>query len=218
MTQLTFLFDLDGTLADTAPDIALALDAMLVHYGLPAAGFERARDWIGGGAPLLLKRALAAYEQPHADNDIAEAMRVFMPLYAKYNATKAMLFPGVAKSLATLESRGATMAIVTNKPFEFAQSVLETLKIDRFFPVVIGGDSLPVKKPSPEPLYAALAQLGQPAGSSWMIGDSATDITAARNAGIRSAWVPYGYNQNQTAAELSPDQAFEQFADILDLS
>ncbi len=218
MSQLTLLFDLDGTLADTAPDISLALDATLGDLGQAPAGLELARTWIGGGAPILLHRALSAYGLPADDAAVTKAVSMLMPHYANFNGTEAVLFPGVEPSLRTLRERGVAMAVVTNKPHRFAVEVLEQLRIGHFFAAVIGGDSLPVKKPDPAPLFAAVQRAGGSNEASWMIGDSATDVSAARNAQIRSAWVPYGYHQGKTAADLRPDHALAEFADVLNLN
>lgn len=217
MTELTLLFDLDGTLADTATDIATALDAMLAEYGKPAAGLERLRTWIGGGAPLLVKRALIANDLPATEAHVEAAMAVFMPCYAESNATDTRLYPGVAESLAALGERGVSMAVVTNKPYRFAIEVLEHLDIAKRFKFTIGGDSLPEKKPDARPLHEALARLGGDPGQSWMIGDSATDVNAALNAGVKSAWVPYGYHGGHTAAELAPTRVLQDFTEVLEL-
>ncbi len=217
MTQLTLLFDLDGTLADTAIDIALAVDAMLADYGKPPAGLDKVRQWIGGGARVLVGRALAANGLPAEDSDLDTAMQVFMPCYGRSNATTAPLYPGVADTLATLSASNTPMAIVTNKPYRFAVEVLAFLDIQQHFPVVIGGDTLPVAKPNPEPLRHALSEIGGDLQQCWMIGDSATDINGARNAGIRSGWVPYGYHGGQTAEDLRPDRVLTTFSDVLSL-
>ncbi len=213
-TKSALLFDLDGTLADTALDIAGALDATLAQLGLPAAGIAQTRDWIGGGAPMLVRRAITALTTSASESLLDAALALFMEHYQRHNASRCTLYPGVAQTLAKLSQQQIAMACVTNKPQRFAVQVLNKFDLQGYFPVVIGGDSLAEKKPHPLPLHRALTELGCEADSSWMIGDSATDVSAARNAGMQVAWVSYGYHQGLTEQDLKPDRVCHEFSQV----
>ena len=212
----TFLFDLDGTLFDTAPDIADALDRTLVELGLPAAGRDKALGWIGGGALLLLARALST--QGGTRYSPADVMPAFMVHYAATNAESAAPYPGVIDTIRTLAEADHKIGCVTNKPARFAFELLHGAEIAEHFGTLIGGDTLAEKKPHALPVTTAIAALDGDAATTWMIGDSMTDMDAARAAGVRSAWVPYGYHRDATLATLAPTVALEQFADVLALA
>ncbi|MFK7956689.1 MAG: phosphoglycolate phosphatase [Lysobacterales bacterium] len=212
------LFDLDGTLADTALDIASALDATLADLSLPLAGIAQTRQWIGGGAPALVSRALDTLAPDYDDRQVEQALNVFMHHYEHYNGTHCKLYPGVADTFSELRANDISMACVTNKPYRFAVAVLDKFALSDHFTCVIGGDSLALKKPDPLPLHTALGSLQATAENSWMIGDSATDVNAARNAGVRSAWVSYGYHQGLGPAELEPDRVLQEFSEVLGLT
>ncbi|MEL7536068.1 MAG: phosphoglycolate phosphatase [Pseudomonadota bacterium] len=212
----TFLFDLDGTLFDTAPDIADALDLTLTELGLPAAGRERAISWIGGGARVLLKRALPAAGADDADPD--DVMPIFMRHYGTTNARTAMPYPGVDDTLSVLAGQGHRLGCVTNKPALFAHQILEASQLLDRFGVLIGGDTLIERKPHPLPLTTAISALEATVDETWMVGDSLTDMDAARAAGVRSAWVPYGYHRDTAQDVLAPTVALQSFAEILDLA
>ncbi|MEM8983381.1 MAG: phosphoglycolate phosphatase [Pseudomonadota bacterium] len=209
----TYLFDLDGTLFDTAPDIADALNLTLEELGLAATSRDTAQSWIGGGAIVLLERALrhAAVD----DLTPSDVMPTFMRHYALTNARDAAPFPGVTETLAELTRRQRKLGCVTNKPERFAREILEKSGLAAQFGVLIGGDTLPVRKPEPLPVTTAMETLGGAAAETWMVGDSMTDMDAARNAGVNSAWVPFGYHQGATVSELAPTEALTEFTDLL---
>ncbi len=210
------LLDLDGTLIDTAPDIAAALDLALADNALPPAGLAAVRSWIGGGAELLVRRALGvgtAGDQPA----VAAVLARFFARYGETNGARAVPYPGVVATLESLRDDGAGMVCVTNKPAAFAAPLLSQLGMERYLDGLVAGDTLERKKPHAAPLNHALAMLPQHAGPAWMIGDSATDIAAARAAGLPSAWVPYGYNAGKTAAELNPTRVLSGFPEVLRL-
>ncbi|MEM1263921.1 MAG: phosphoglycolate phosphatase [Pseudomonadota bacterium] len=211
----TYLFDLDGTLFDTAPDIADALDLTLAAIGLEPVGRELAQQWIGGGAIVLIDRALRHAVATHLSPD--DVLPTFMDHYATTNARDAAPFPGVTETLEELIRRGRKLGCVTNKPERFAREILVKAGIAERFGVLIGGDTLPVRKPDALPLNSAMATLGATAGSTWMVGDSMTDMNAARAAGVKSAWVPFGYHQGATLAELDPTEALTEFTDLLEI-
>lgn len=206
------LFDLDGTLIDSAPDLALAINHMLGTLGRDPFDVARVRDWIGNGARTLVTRALEA-AQAH-DADIDHALAVFMAHYADNLAVDTTAFPGVGDTLATLSKGGYRMAVVTNKPHAFVAPILHSLGMEHHFACIVGGDSLPTKKPDPAMLLHACEALGIDRADAVMIGDSKNDILAARAAGIPSIAVAYGYNYSEPVEDYGPDLLCRRFSDI----
>ena len=142
------MFDLDGTLVDSGPDLAVAVDKMLLELGRPPAGLESVRQWIGNGAPVLVRRALANdIDHSGVDDALAEqALEIFMQAYAeKHEFT--VVYPGVRETLKWLQKMGVEMALITNKPERFVAPLLDEMKLGRFFRWIIGGDTMPQKKP-----------------------------------------------------------------------
>ncbi len=184
------IFDLDGTLVDSAADIAEAVDRMLADWRLPRVDEATVRSWIGDGVGNLVRTALA-----HAGSAVAvdEAMPGFMRHYRDCLLRSPRLYPGVAEALQALRDRGVPLAICTNKPSAMVPPLLEHLGIAGRFDAVLGGDSLPERKPSAVPLLHLCRQFGQAPGDCLMVGDSATDLGAARAAGMPIALVRYGY-------------------------
>ncbi|MBM4393134.1 MAG: HAD-IA family hydrolase [Deltaproteobacteria bacterium] len=177
------LWDLDGTLADTVDDIAHAIGLTLAAHGLPPLGAERVRPFIGDGAPRLVDRCVRAAggEPTHAH------LGTFRDAYRAYPRVTAALFPGIRE---VLEWVPVPQAVVTNKPEDVSRALLAALEIDHFFGAVVGGDTLPVRKPDAEPLRHALRQLGATRGL--MVGDGPQDVAAARNAGLPVVGVDWG--------------------------
>jgi phosphoglycolate phosphatase len=213
-------FDLDGTLVDSAPDIASATDRMLLAFGCPAAGQEKVRSWVGNGAAMLVKRALADSHEPQkvaaiSDQQFEPAMDLFRQLYAEENGRLTTLYDGVADVLQAFSELGITQAVITNKPKVFADPLLQDLDIARYFALVLGGECLPEKKPHPMPLLTVAEQLGAGAGKSLMVGDSRNDVEAARAAGWVSAALTYGYNHGEPVANCQPDWLMDDFRELL---
>ncbi len=213
------LFDLDGTLVDSAPDIATALDATLLQLQLPPAGEPAVRMWIGSGAAMLLRRALA--NATGCTPELVPAalfqagLDAFFDHYQAGCCGATAAYPGVAPALQGLQARGIGMACVTNKPIRFTTPLLRYLELEDFFSVVLGGDSLAQKKPDPAPLRVAAERLGLPLGACLMVGDSATDVSAARNAGIGVIAVSYGYSRGVEAAQLGADAVVDSLLELL---
>lgn len=206
------LFDLDGTLIDSAPDLALALNHMLRTLERDPVELNRVRDWIGNGARTLVIRAL---EAAHVhDADIDKALAIFMDHYAKNLAVNTVAFPGVVDTLAALSKSGYHMAVVTNKPHAFVAPILHSLGMEHHFECIVGGDSLPTKKPDPAMLLHACEQLNIGSEDAVMIGDSKNDILAAKAAAIPSIAVAYGYNYSEPVEHYGPDLLCRRFADI----
>ncbi|ADV45863.1 phosphoglycolate phosphatase [Nitratifractor salsuginis] len=212
------LFDLDGTLIDSVPDLAKALNATLQELGLPTYDEATIRNWIGNGAAMLVKRGLAGNRQIDPEQDEAlfsEAMERFLGHYERVLNDATGLYPGVAETLDALKDAGYTMAVVTNKPSQFVGPILRNLSIDSFFDVIVGGEDLPRKKPDPLPLLHACERMGCGKDQALMIGDSANDILAAQTAGIPVIAVSYGYDNGRSVRELGADEVIGEFTEIL---
>lgn len=214
------LMDLDGTLVDSAADIALSLNRALDDLALPPVSADQVRLWIGRGAARLLAVALEHVLPRHAidpQRHVLEAqlMTAFMARYEASVCEVSTVYPGVRAFVAAAQAQGITLACVTNKPYRPAIALLEALDLLVPFALVIGGDSLPHKKPHPAPLQHCLQHFAVPAGQALMVGDSRNDIDAAKAAGIRSLAVPYGYNHGEAIDACAPDRLVASLADLL---
>lgn len=213
-------FDLDGTLVDSAPDIAVATDRMLVELGMAPAGEENARHWVGNGAAMLVKRALANSHDPEqvariTDSQLEEAMSIFRRCYAEENGKLTQLFAGVEQVLAALSQLPIMLAVITNKPLIFTSPLLDSMNIQQHFKLVVGGECLEHKKPHPLPLHHTAEQLEVDAQHCLMVGDSRNDVEAAKAAGWRSVALTYGYNHGEPVANSDPDWLMEDFRELI---
>ncbi|SIS47537.1 phosphoglycolate phosphatase [Neptunomonas antarctica] len=210
------MFDLDGTLVDSVPDLASAIDKTLQSLGLPVVGETNVRLWVGNGASMLVERALK-HVSPVIDSSLSgRAYARFLNNYADCLADKSQLYGGVLDALEKLYAREIPMAIVTNKPIAFTHPLLTGLEIAHFFPTVLGGDSLPAKKPDPLPLNTLIEQYGIRPDQALMVGDSVNDILAARAAGCPVIAVPYGYNHGQSIYEAGADKVICDLGELLE--
>lgn len=213
------MFDLDGTLVDSALDLTAAVDNMLQALGRAPAGEDRVRQWVGNGAPVLVMRALTGEMYPADDAVEPElfqaAFEVFLSAYTQSNGRYSRLYPGVEEVLQQLQGAGVPMAVVTNKPMAFTTPLLKALKIDHYFDQVLGGDSLPVKKPDPLPLRVVMETFGCQPERALMLGDSRNDVLAARAAGSTVICVSYGYNHGEPVDACSPDRVVDSFAELI---
>ncbi|WP_426142894.1 phosphoglycolate phosphatase [Pseudomonas sp. DWP3-1-2] len=199
------MFDLDGTLIDSVPDLAVAVDKMLVALGREPAGLDSVRMWVGNGAPILVRRALAnSIDHSSVDDELAEqALAIFMEAYAqKHEHT--VVYPGVRETLKWLQRKGVQMALITNKPERFVAPLLDEMKLGRFFRLIVGGDTLPQKKPDPAALFFVMKMANVPASQSLFVGDSSSDVQASKAAGVACVALSYGYNHGRPIAEESP--------------
>lgn len=212
------LFDLDGTLVDSAPDLAAAVNETLVQLGREPFSEATVRNWVGNGALALISRGLSGAKEidsglPQALVD--DALATFLGFYANRVCDKSVLYSGVKETLQTLKSRGYQLAIITNKPEKFIAPILEGLGLQGLFELTLGGDSLPEHKPEPLPLYTACGMLNAQLADCVMIGDSKNDILAAKAAKIASIGVSYGYNYDEDLSIYEPEFLFDQFSDLL---
>lgn len=212
------VLDLDGTLVDSAPDLAYSIDTMLIQLGLPPQGEDRVRTWIGSGAERLVKRALTGdlYAEPE-EALFQTAVALFSDIYAQNTCRRSRLYPGVREGLDYLLATNRTLGCVTNKRERFTQPLLKSLGIFENFAVVVAGDSLAAKKPDPLPLLHVANATGVVAGRSLMVGDSVNDVTAARAAGFSVVCVRYGYNNGADIADTQPDAIVDSLAELVTL-
>ncbi|WP_250655356.1 phosphoglycolate phosphatase [Alkalimarinus coralli] len=212
------MFDLDGTLVDSIPDLAAAIDHMLHHLDRTAAGEDKVRLWVGNGASTLVKRALAdsmgTTDLDSIPDDIyEEGFRHFLIQYHKVNGNNSVLYPGVIEILNKLAADECILAIVTNKPGRFTEQLLDKLGIH--FNYVISGDTLENKKPAPDQLVYCMQEANCSAAESVMIGDSKSDVMAARTAGVPVICVSYGYNHGESIHDTSPDAVIDSLIELL---
>ncbi|NKB35946.1 MAG: phosphoglycolate phosphatase [Gammaproteobacteria bacterium] len=209
------LFDLDGTLIDTAPDLAFSIDETLKQLGMPECGETRVRAWIGSGIDGLLNRALTNDIKGKADKDLFErALTIFKEIYFENICRQSRIYAGVSEALTFLQTSNIAMACVTNKTARFTDKILQELDLYDQFGIVVSGDTLSVKKPRPEPLLHALAHYSLSPASALMVGDSRTDVNAARAAEVPVLCVTYGYNMNIDVRELKPDAVVDSLAEL----
>ncbi|WFC64231.1 phosphoglycolate phosphatase [Pseudomonas sp. REST10] len=210
------MFDLDGTLIDSVPDLAAAVDRMLVEQGRAPAGIEKVRDWVGNGARVLVRRALADGLEHAAVTEAAteEALARFLEIYADCHELTA-LYPGVHELLEALSTAAVELAVVTNKPERFVAPLLEQVGLGGYFRWIIGGDTLPQQKPDPAALLQVMHLAGVDAGQSLFVGDSRSDVLAARAASVPCVAVSYGYNHGRPIDEERPSLVVDSLAELL---
>lgn len=211
------LFDLDGTLIDSAPDLAAAVNAVLASRGRPAHSVDAVRNMIGRGGWELVRSALGRDDNTgRDDHEVNTAYDEFREHYFACVDRDSVPFPGVEEVLATLQDRGLRLAVVTNKPAAFTEKLLEARGLAARFDIIVSGDTLPVMKPDPAPLLHAARHCRAVPQATVMVGDSIFDIDAARNAGMRSIWLSYGYCHGQDIDAAAPDVRLDHFGDIPD--
>lgn len=214
------IFDLDGTLVDSVPDLAVAVDSMLEQRGRAPAGEAKVRAWVGNGAAMLVLRALADSVDPamvaQVDDAVhQQALQQFKQIYQQENGRQTRLYPGVKDVVPALAGLGIPLAVVTNKPLPFTTPLLEQFDIASCFRHVIGGECLPERKPHPLPLLHVCEQVGAKPRASLMVGDSRHDVEAAKAAGMVSAALTYGYNHGEPVAACEPDWLLDDFRELL---
>ncbi len=207
------VFDLDGTLVETAPDLCRALNHALAAAGRPPLPLDDVRLMVGEGARTLVQRGLAAAGDEPAEDEIESAVEALLATYWDHVADESAPFPGVVEVLEAFASAGTKMAVCTNKPIRLTEKLLRELDLRRWFDAVLGGDSLPVRKPHARHLLAALDLIGVSPGRAVMIGDSVNDVKLARNAGVPVVVVSFGYTVIPPR-DLGADAVIDSFAEL----
>lgn len=215
----TVLFDLDGTLIDSVPDMRAAVNATMRELGRPEYSIKQITQWVGNGSKMLLTRALAGKFDAEVDEStLTNVLPLFYKHYGENLCAASQVYEGVLPALRELQQAGINMACVTNKPIQFAVSVLATFELDQFMSVVVGGGSLPQLKPDPEPLFFACEQLGidgkKRSQTVLMVGDSGSDMKAARAAGMQSIAVDYGYPQGANLLNLGAEKMISNMQEL----
>jgi phosphoglycolate phosphatase len=207
------VFDLDGTLVDTAPDLINALNFVLDREGMPPLPLASARNLIGAGARKLIERGLEAGGGTVTAGELDRMMRGFIDYYAEHIADESRPFEGLEAALDDLEGRGCRFAVCTNKLEWLSKLLLERLGLTRRFAAICGADTFGVAKPDPAILHQTIARAGGQSSASVMVGDSGTDIGAARRAGISVVGVSFGYT-DVPLADLKPDRLIGHMRDL----
>jgi phosphoglycolate phosphatase len=200
------IFDLDGTLIDSKLDLALAVNATRAHFGLPPLDLETVGNYIGNGAPVLIRRAMGLEA---SDAETEKALEFFLVYYGDHKLDNTRAYPGIPEALEELHQAGVRMAVLTNKPVRISGRICEGLGLSKYFTHVYGGNSFERKKPDPLGVETLLAETGVPKERAMMVGDSAVDVQTARNAGVKVCGVTYGF-QPESFAACPPDMIVDR--------
>jgi phosphoglycolate phosphatase len=216
------LFDLDGTLIETAPEIADAVNDTLSECGRPSVGQQQVNDWIGHGTRELLIQALAFTDELSAEevrhsNSFAAIEAVFTRHYQRRCGTRSHLYPHVRETLEALRAAGVNLVVMTNKEGRYTQTVLDAHQMAPLFDRVISGDTFPVKKPNPMGIDECLKQFGASRERALFVGDSSIDVATARAGGIAVWALPYGYNMGEPIEACQPDRVIPDFSVLASL-
>ncbi|MDP1656157.1 MAG: phosphoglycolate phosphatase [Hylemonella sp.] len=214
------MFDLDGTLIETAPEICDAVNDTLTHFGLPEVAQDQVDRWIGHGTRELLIQALAFVRQLPVDairtsDTLPMIAAEFDRHYQRRCGTRSQLYPQVREALQQLRQQGVRLAVVTNKEGRYTQTVLAAHDLVPLFDRVVSGDSLPTKKPDPAGIHSCLTQFEVRPERALFVGDSSIDVATARNAGVPVWALPYGYNMGQPIEACAPDRVIADFSMLL---
>lgn len=210
MQGWTIVFDLDGTLIDTAPDLAEATNHVLATLGLDRINELEIRPFVGHGALAMIEGAVKAHGRKLSERELHDLFEVFIVYYSAHIADYSVPYPHVIATLEGLKARGATLAVCTNKMEAQARAVLETMKLDHYFSALTGRDSLGAYKPDPRHLTGTIALAGGRPETSIMIGDSETDIKTAKAASIPVVAVSFGYSVDPVAS-FGPDAIIDDY-------
>lgn len=215
-----YFFDLDGTLVETAPEIADAVNDTLRYFDWPVVTQQQVNDWIGHGTKELLIMALASVTQSSVEavrmsDDLKQALPIFDRYYQERCGTRSHLYPHVKEVLTRLRQQGSKLAVVTNKEGRYTDIVLRVHELTDLFDIVVSGDSFPVKKPNPTSVQNCLARWNVLPQQALFVGDSSIDAQTARNANVPVWLLPYGYNMGQTVQSCQPDRVIANFSELL---
>lgn len=215
MSAPTIIFDLDGTLVETAPDLVATLNIVLASEGMAPVPYEIARNYVGGGAKLMIARGIEAEGRTVDDATLDRMFADFIAYYAANVAVHSRPYPGLTEALDLLSERGWRFAVCTNKLEHLSVLLLNELNLTHRFEAICGQDTFGIQKPDPEILRRTVAAAGGDLRQSIMIGDSETDILTARAAGIPVIAVDFGYSE-RPVSEYGPDRLISHFAQLPD--
>ena len=211
------MIDVDGTLVDSVPDLAYCVDQMMIRLEMPIRGEERVRHWVGNGVPRLVERALTDELDGFPSQEAFDkAYPIFLDLYAQNSSVRSTLYEGVIEGLDYLKSRDCLLGCVTNKAEQFTLPLLKSLGIIDYFGIVISGDTLEKKKPDPLPLIHGANFFNTNPKECLMLGDSVSDVKAARAAGFQIICMSYGYNHGNNIADENPDLVIDSMNQLRD--
>jgi phosphoglycolate phosphatase len=213
MRDLTLVFDLDGTLVDTAPDLVAATNHVLEHIGLPPVAEESLRPWIGHGAKRMVERAIGPAAERLSQAEREALLERYFDYYGRHIAVASRPFEGAVAALERFHSAGARLAVCTNKMERMSKSLLDALNLSRFFVAVAGRDTLQAFKPHPEHLLGTIRMAGGDAARAVMVGDSAIDVATAKAAGVPVVGVSFGYTDTPVR-ELEADAVIDHYKEL----
>ncbi len=212
------LIDVDGTLVDSVPDLAYCVDEMMKALDMPVHGEAAVRNWVGNGVERLVRRALIGQLDGEPEEALFEkAYPLFLDLYAVNTSQRSCLYPGVREGLDYMKASNYVLGCVTNKAAQFTIPLLKDLGIHDDFVNIVCGDTLTKKKPDPLPLLHSAEVLGVSPEKSLMLGDSVSDVKAARAAGFQIVCMSYGYNHGVDIRESSPDAVIDSMVELKNL-
>ena len=209
------MIDLDGTLIDSVPDLAYCVDEMMQQIGRQPYGQDAVRDWVGNGVERLVKRALTnSLDNEPKDNEFNKAYPLFLELYAKNHSGRSQLYTGVLEAIQIFSKAEGHLGCVTNKAAQFTEPLLEGKGLTPYFEIIVSGDTLAKKKPDPLPLLHAAEYFKVDPKDCLMLGDSQSDVKAARAAGFGIICMSYGYNHGVDIREMNPDMVVDSMLEI----
>ena len=209
------LIDLDGTLIDSVPDLAYCVDEMMAQLGLPIRGEAAVRNWVGNGVERLVRRALInAVDGEPDDATFAKAYPIFLELYRDNNAKRSQVYDGVVAGIEWMQAQGYRLSCVTNKAEAFTLPLLKDKGLLDYFEFVVSGDTCAEKKPHPMPLLHAAKLMNVAPDNALMIGDSKSDVKAARAAGFNIFCMSYGYNHGEDIRDYAPDVVMDSMTEL----
>ncbi len=209
------LFDLDGTLVDSVPDLAWCGNEMLRRLDMAQRDLDSARAWVGNGVERFVKRFLSGDMDAEPDEVLyAAGFDLFNGLYVDNVSKRSQVYPGVTETLQQLAGGDLHLACVTNKPEPFTSDLIAAMGLDSFFELVVAGNTTARKKPDPMPLHYAANHFGLDYAQCMMVGDSSNDVRAARAAGFAIVCVPYGYNHGIDISASSPDLIVDNLKEL----
>ena len=219
MTKIKFImFDLDGTLVHSVPDLTYAINRTMSDLGYPQASEDEIATWVGNGAPMIIARSISHDMNPSSeltDELKQKAEELFYRYYHESNHSRTHLFEGVLSTLESLKQQGIQMAVITNKPAQFVPDIMHKLGLSDYFIDVIGGDQVKNRKPDPESLFLLMEKYAVLPEECLMVGDSRNDILAAHNAGCPSLGYTFGYNYGEPISDSQPTYVCDKFSDII---